>query len=393
MQRRRWGQGLTTALAVVCGSACADGDSRDGFDSGLGPGGAATGGPTADDDGAGETAIADDGGSTEPDGANDNDSDNDSDNDNDDSPTDGADGDDNAPADSDGDGGEPPNPFAPTPTGCVSTVAAGVHDFTCDGLVTTVTIPSVCLETPCGVIVDIHGASMDADQQDANTTMRALGAEHGYIVVQPTTDGFSWSAGHEHRIMTGVFDVIDAMDADDARIHVTGFSAGGGATWVIVCEYADVFASAAPAAATGQYLGAAPVCFGSSPPNPQLDILYINGLTDPFETMDYVDQLVGKIIADWAMGPGVSIEGDGNFDRVRHENANGTAFELLTHTYETDEVVGVPPLGTALGGHCYPGSLDHSVTLPGQLAGYGCKGSNGFHYGQTVLQFFVDHPK
>ena len=111
-----------------------------------------------------------------------------------------------------------------------------------------------------------HGASMTAQQQDNNTNLRALGAEAGFIVVQPTTDGFSWSAGHETRIMTGLFDVIDAFDGQTAVVF-------------------------------------------------------------------------------------------------------------------------------ALGGHCYPGSTDHAPTEPGQLAGYGCKGDNAFHFGQVLVEFFLANPK
>ncbi|MEM6990638.1 MAG: hypothetical protein AAF721_09080 [Myxococcota bacterium] len=308
-------------------------------------------------------------------------------------------GDDAPPSDGDDDGADTATSddgaavHDPQPFGCITSVNAGTQEFDCDGLVTTVTVPSNCLDAPCGVVLDIHGASMDANQQDKNTNLRAIGSEHGYAVVQPSTDGFSWSAGHEDRIMTGLFDVMEALGADRDRIHVTGFSAGAGATWVILCEYPEVFASAAPAAATGQYLGAAPVCFGTSAPFPEFDLLYMNGETDPFETMDYVNQLVGKIILDWTMGAGTVVEGDAMYQRLRHENGNGTAFELLTHTYETDESVGVPPLGADLAGHCFPGSTDHNATLPGQLAGYGCKGSNGFHFGELVMQFFVDNPK
>ncbi len=282
----------------------------------------------------------------------------------------------------------PAEPFEPAPTGCVTSVDAGEHEFSCDGLTTTVVVAPECTRAPCGVILDIHGASMSAQQQDNNTNMRALGGQHGFIVVQPTTDLFSWSAGHDARIMTGLFDVIDAFDADESRVHVTGFSAGGGATWVILCNYPEVFASAAPAAATGQYFGSAPVCFGSSPPSPEMDILYINGELDPFEPMMYVDQLVAKIIADWSMGPAMAVEGDGSYERLQHINANGTKFELLTHTYETDQSV----IGISLAGHCYPGSSDHAPSLPGQLAGYGCKGQNGFHYGERVIEFFIDNP-
>lgn len=324
---------------------------------------------------------------------------------NDDDQSDDDDGNDPPPDDDDGgsssgaddessSGGDAPEPITPSPVGCVTSVEPGEHDFMCDGLAATVTVPEVCVTQACGVILDIHGASMTAQQEDNNTNMRALGLEHGYIIVQPTTDGFSWSAGHEARIMTGLYDVMDAFKADADRIHVMGFSAGGGVTWVILCAYPEVFASAVPAAATGQYFGAAPVCFGSAPPATELDILYMNGETDPFESMDYVGQLVGKIVTDWGFADPEMVEGDATYSRVRRTNSNGTKFELVTHSYESDEVIFVPPLvNQAINGHCYPGSSDHTASEPGQVTGYGCKGATSFHFGEMAMGFFEDNPR
>lgn len=286
-------------------------------------------------------------------------------------------------------GGDMPEPITPSPVGCVTSVEPGEHEFTCDGLGATVTVPEICISQACGVVLDVHGATMTAQQEDNNTNMRAIGLEHGYIVVQPTTDSFSWMAGHETRIMTGLYDVMDAFQADVDRIHVMGFSAGGGVTFVLLCAYSEVFASAAPAAATGQYFGAAPNCFGSMPPANELDILYMNGENDPFESMEHVGQLEGKIVTDWGFGQPEMVEGDATYSRMRRTNANGTKFELLTHSYESDQLIVLQPIN----GHCYPGSTDHTASEPGQVTGYGCKGATSFHFGEIAMDFFEENPR
>ncbi len=322
-------------------------------------------------------------------GMEDDDEDDSDDSDSDDSPSAG--GSESSGGDDDGSssGGDMPEPITPSPVGCVTSVEPGEHEFTCDGLGATVTVPEICVSQACGVILDVHGATMTAQQEDNNTNMRAIGLERGYIIVQPTTDSFSWMAGHETRIMTGLYDVMDAFQADTDRIHVMGFSAGGGVTFVLLCAYSEVFASAAPAAATGQYFGAAPNCFGSTPPANELDILYMNGETDPFESMEHVGQLEAKIVADWGFGQPEMVEGDATYSRTRRTNANGTKFELLTHTYESDELIILQPIN----GHCYPGSTDHTASEPGQVTGYGCKGTTSFHFGEMAMAFFEENPR
>src|SRR6185436_2109107 len=73
----------------------------------------------------------------------------------------------------------------PVPVGCVTDVTPGVHEFPCDDTTDVVSVLEACVTTACGVIIDVHGGSMSADMEDKNTGMRALGAQHGYIVIQP----------------------------------------------------------------------------------------------------------------------------------------------------------------------------------------------------------------
>jgi hypothetical protein len=120
-------------------------------------------------------------------------------------------------------------------------------------------------------------------------------------------------------------------------------------------------------------------------PQTEIDILYMHGTADamvPFATGE--DQR-RRVVEIYGMGPGREIAADANFTRTGFQNANGTVFELLQHDYTADNFI--------LGGHCYPGSLDHLPTEPGQLMGYGCTGQSSFHWGQEVMAFFLAHPK
>ena len=87
-------------------------------------------------------------------------------------------------------------------TGCISSLSPGLHKVHCDKLILTYHIPTQCAgqnsgngsngsngsngNSSCGLIMDVHGYSMTADIENNNTNMRALGDQHGYVVLQPS---------------------------------------------------------------------------------------------------------------------------------------------------------------------------------------------------------------
>jgi len=74
----------------------------------------------------------------------------------------------------------------PVAAGCITDVSPGDHTFTCGGLQTDVRIPAVCEAPGCGLILELHGDTGNGLLMDGHTNLRALGAQHGYIVVAPS---------------------------------------------------------------------------------------------------------------------------------------------------------------------------------------------------------------
>lgn len=277
----------------------------------------------------------------------------------------------------------------PTPDDCITDVAAGHHTFECDGITFEVEVPEACLQAPCGMVFDVHGYTMSAQMEDANTNMRALGREHGYIVVQPSANpappGASWTPDIDD---PKVFDFMQrtaaAWDVDPNRWHFTGFSQGGFMSWRFICDHADVLASVAPAAACGD--GAAfPDCSfeGEEVPSEPVSIMFMHGTDDALVNYACAEPRVAAAVAHYGLGEAETVDEGEGFRWTRH-SGDGVVLEFLSHDYAASNVI--------IRGHCYPGSTDPG-DAPGQLFPFGCEGENGFVWGEVAMQFFIDHPK
>jgi len=313
----------------------------------------------------------------------------------------------------------------PTPVGCVTDVTAGVHDFDCDMTVHTVSVPEQCTRTACGVIVDVHGGMMSSQMEDENTNLRALGVQHGYIVIQPNAQqnpvlldqrlfvaDAPMQPADDTRVMNILMQVIEAFHADEARIHMTGFSEGGYMTWRWFCDHSDLLASVAPGAAGWECanlaaLGLTPPevgceLSGSAVPAHNIPVLYLQGMMDGLVDPMCADGWVrSNVLPALKVGTGTTLAGDPDFKtaayvRTRYEDPDGVPFEYIQHQYTSDSSF----LGVPIVGHCYPGSSDLTVTPPeqtvippDQLMSFGCKDDCDFTWGEEVIAFFMAHPK
>ncbi len=271
----------------------------------------------------------------------------------------------------------------PTPAsvGCVTAVGAGHHLFDCDGGIRyDVEIPASCTRGGCGLVLDIHGLTMSATEEDAGTGMRARGREHGYVVVQPNAPGVpaSWTqALHAPLVFDVVRDLAAALVIDPRRIHVTGFSQGGGMTWRLICDHADFFASAAP-------LAGLPGCAfaGSEVPSREVPMMQVHGHRDTILNFTLFALPQRDLAIDhWELEVDAIIDNGDGLAITRYLSPAGTPFEFWEHDYAADSVI--------ISGHCFPGGTDIG---PSPLQ-FGRADVGTFSVGERVMQFFLDHPK
>jgi polyhydroxybutyrate depolymerase len=265
------------------------------------------------------------------------------------------------------------------PKGCLTDVGAGHHVFPCAGGISyDVEISEACAAGGCGLVLDMHGYTMDAAQEDLATGMRALGDKEGYVVVQPNAGGVppSWDQLTDvPSVFAFVSDAATALVTDPKRAHVMGFSQGGGMTWRMVCWHADFFASASP-------LSGIEGCEFVPPnvPSRPVPTMMVHGTLDDVVSFAAVAVPIrDAALAYWDYGAGAVIAMDPTYTETGYMAPSGADFAFWQH----DLTAGSP----ILGGHCAPGGADVGP-LPDQ---FGCQ-SSSFDYGQEAMAFFVAHP-
>jgi len=268
----------------------------------------------------------------------------------------------------------------PMPAGCITDVTAGHHAFTCDGGIKyDVDVPAACAAGGCGLVLDMHGYTMNADQEDKGTGMRALGQAHGYVVVQPTAPGAppSWDqATHAPLVFAFTSGAATAFVTDSKRAHVTGFSQGGGMTWRMICAHADFFASAAPLSALSGCEFMAP-----NVPGREIAVMQVHGHKDNILNFSvYAIPQRDAALASWKDDAGAVFNTDATHKATRYKTAAGTPLEFWEHDYAAGSSI--------LGGHCFPGGSDVGPS-PFQ---FGCADQGTFNVGHLAMQFFLDHP-
>jgi dienelactone hydrolase len=221
-----------------------------------------------------------------------------------------------------------------------------------------VSVPVECKKTACGLIVDVHGGMMNADDQDRETQIRRLGnharnfgAAVPFIVVQPERlrEGLTWLREDLDPILQFVDEVTDRFGLRPDYRFFGGFSQGGMmAAWLICDRRSDRFAAFSVVAGGSRELLEC-LDHGRAPTAP---ILVIHGRADRIVPFADTDSLRRKLAEqqsdDWDVTFSI------------HDHRGGFA-----------------------GGHCVPGGLGR----------FGCGGNAA---GEEIIAFYamkaVNHP-
>jgi predicted esterase len=274
----------------------------------------------------------------------------------------------------------------PVPNDCITDVSAGDHTFSCGGITYLVKVDEQCTKRACGLIFDVHGATMSGLQQRDNTLLHQIAPQAGFIYVNPSAtaenSGGTWDLGKDPPEIAKVFlKVIDAFHVNPKRIHVTGFSQGGFTTFYFLAHHNDILASAAPVAGALEDPDWATDAW-----RPRVPILVMNGIGDTASTITRSRALIDQIVAGLALQGGQEIKGDGHYSWKQWSGAEGMDLEYIEHDYGGQAV---------LAGHCIPGGIDiqGSANNLGINATTCTTGDIQIKWGELVLQWFIEHPK
>jgi polyhydroxybutyrate depolymerase len=268
----------------------------------------------------------------------------------------------------------------PGPLACNGQLGTGYSRVDCEGISFDVSVPDVCFDGSCGLVVDVHGFTASSDFAERHTGMQALGNDAGYVVVQPDNPKPSWDPEiDDDRVRSFLDQLIEALALDRDRVHIGGFSEGGWMTWRFICNHSDLIASAAPigAGATSTELGTSGVSCdfdATGFPAQEVDILYMHGRGDTGETaFDGAVEQRDLVVSSWEMTETATIADQPDHRWTRWTSPNGSVFEFVEHDWK----------GGGLGAHCYPGAT----------AVIGCGADTAVNYAEAALQFYTDHPK
>jgi predicted esterase len=274
----------------------------------------------------------------------------------------------------------------PAPDDCITNIqptapgAARVFQCAGDEVRFSVAISPRCAQGGCGIIVDLPGATQTAESVNGDSGLRQRTRDLPFIVInaERPRPGMTpiFAADSDEEVFAFMQRAARVFAADLNRIHIGGFSQGGGITFSILCDPAksSFIASAVPAASVSR----TPNCFGGgSNFNPTAAILFMSGTRDMIATFSQQVDTAMRIVA--GIGPVQSTQtvamGPNGFTQMRITGQNGRILELIRYDNSNPR----------LGGHCFVGPF---VPNTG-----GCDGPNGFEYGQKILEFYMANPK
>jgi len=226
------------------------------------------------------------------------------------------------------------------------------------------------------MVVNLHGLSSTARQEELFTEMDGAADAHGFVVLYPEGYFNSWNAGLccGTAATLGIDDVgflraavahaSERLCIDPRRIYATGMSNGGYMSHRLACEAADLFAAAAPVSGGMGLTDCAP-----ARPMP---VLAFHGTADAIVRYD----LGHAAYLGWAAR-----------NRCGDTLTRTTYGASFCETYtDCDGGVEVGFCSVDGMGHCWPGG-SRTLCLP-YLGAY----SDEVDANETMWEFFLRHP-
>jgi hypothetical protein len=268
-------------------------------------------------------------------------------------------------------------------TGTGATAAGAAREYRCQGFEERflLSIPPSCTSGGCGLIADLPGATAPAENPNLNTGLRqrTRNLSPSFIVLNADRPpSLFFNQASPDRIFRFMQAVATVFNVDRSRIHIGGFSNGGGVTFDFVCDpvKAAFIASAAPQASGRASSGA--VCS-----RPLVPIRYFTGRNDDIAGFANMNGVVNRIAGTIGAGAPQVLESSpiGNYRLLRFRGRNGEIVDQVAYDNVKDPAAGPP----ALGGHCYVGPFTPN--------GGGCTGPFAFENGAKTLEFYLENPR
>jgi polyhydroxybutyrate depolymerase len=155
-------------------------------------------------------------------------------------------------------------------------------------------VPAGAPSGPRPLVLNMHGYTGSASQQEGLTAMDAVSDQAGFFVAYPNGEGSpsDWNAGaccsaasegdrDDEGFLGAVIDDIAARSCVDlARVYASGFSNGGMMTYRLGCEVSARFAAIASVS------GSAVIPLDTCTPTHPMPLMHIHGNADPLVPYD-----------------------------------------------------------------------------------------------------------
>lgn len=147
------------------------------------------------------------------------------------------------------------------------------------------------------LVLNLHGMSSNASQQEQLSGMNKVADQGKFIVVYPNSDGSTWdlsATGNDVKYVAALIDtMIKRYNVDPKKVFETGFSMGGMMSYALECSIPDKFAAFGPT--SGYLMGGTGGC-SNAPPKP---ILHIHGAADDFVKYSDLQTFLNFFITKW----------------------------------------------------------------------------------------------